>query len=173
MLLFIQLMFYHIFGIKKNNINDMAAFYSGPQPHLSSSRQSWKGEFMEKGCNFYQRMPSRSISTGADWPIGSSGGSRGPVAFGGPSVECSTSWAFWRILNFENPTRIGEVRALNCFNWIQKHFTESLRLFAIFWLDTFYKIFLFSNKLTGGNLDLWGPLKTQEYTLCGQMDDRP
>ena len=55
------------------------------------------------------------MDTGADWPIGSSGDSRGPVAFGGPSVECSTSWAFWRILNFENPTRIGEVRALNCF----------------------------------------------------------
>ena len=57
----------HNFGIKKNNNNDMAAFSSDPEPHLSSSGQAWKGDFMEKRFNFYLRMPSRSTSK--VWPV--------------------------------------------------------------------------------------------------------
>ena len=44
-------------GLRKTTFDDMAAFFSGPQPHLSSPKQSWNGGFTKKRYNFYWKMP--------------------------------------------------------------------------------------------------------------------
>ena len=70
------------------------------------------------------------LLTGVDWPSASSGDSRGPVrgsrGAANSTMKYNTFWALWRILNFENRTRISEVRTSNCFCWI-------LNLWSVQW----------------------------------------
>ena len=43
---------FHNFWIRKNNIYDLDALSSGPQPYLNSSSKPQKQEIMKKGHNF-------------------------------------------------------------------------------------------------------------------------